>query len=66
MAGMLANYGYATFAIPYFQYKQLPKNWLKSRLNIFGKRLIGSVAKKDFIIVRSEYADGQKAANWRC
>ncbi|MET1138944.1 acyl-CoA thioesterase, partial [Bacillus subtilis] len=25
MAGMLANYGYATLAIPYFQYKQLPK-----------------------------------------
>lgn len=39
MAGMLANYGYATFAIPYFQYKQLPKKLLEIPLEYFRKAI---------------------------
>lgn len=39
MAGMLANYGYATFAIPYFQYKQLPKKLVEIPLEYFRKAI---------------------------
>ncbi|MEC1261752.1 acyl-CoA thioesterase/bile acid-CoA:amino acid N-acyltransferase family protein [Bacillus swezeyi] len=39
IAGMLSNYGYATFAIPYFQYKQLPKTLAEIPLEYFQKAI---------------------------
>ncbi|WFA07358.1 acyl-CoA thioesterase/bile acid-CoA:amino acid N-acyltransferase family protein [Bacillus sp. HSf4] len=39
LAGMLSNYGYATLAIPYFQYKELPGQLMEIPLEYFQKAI---------------------------